>query len=476
MPAPGPPLWARGLQGVEGKMDDDRELREGPVGFPYAQVGLAAYLRRDELPVSDAALAEVRQSLIERLQKEFDSSVFYEKKPEHRQTFEEAAWRILGELSARRTDLHLSRAQEEKLIRGVVNQIAGLGVLEDYLPPFRTDLEELSLTPDGRLWLSIRGHAGWTQDTSFECSPADARNAALRILEMVRRTVTEMRPIEDGRIPRSVSLASGARFNVALPPIASGQYPAINLRFWSQDMPQLQDLLAWRSLDQPMADFLVQAVQAHTNLIVAGGTKTGKTTFLNILCAFIPAGERIVTVEDTQELRIGQGYPWVAMESRPPNMEGQGAVTLGDLVRNALRQSPDWLIPGEIRDGVAAYEALRAMSTGHWGMTTVHTDSAYDTPRQVVNLAQGAGFYAGNKEAAKERFAAAIRLVVHLGRLPGSSRRVVTRICEVEPELRKGDVYMRDLFRYDPGQDQWVQASQAQWLGRLAWEVSHSED
>lgn len=419
--------------------------------------------------LSEELLREVSEEIVAGLKKQFTSSEFGDKSPENRQRFEEAAYRLISQIIARR-DLHLTRQQEERLVRAVVNRVIGLGILQDYMPPYRTDLEELALNPDGRLWLSIRGQPGWSEDHSFQCTPDQARNAAARILELVNRTANEMHPIEDGRIPRTRGFASGARFNVALSPVAVGEYPSINVRFWTQELPALADLLQWRTLNQEMAAFLADAVRRHTNIVVAGGTKTGKTTFLNVLCTFVPPGERVVTVEDTHELLIGPTYNWVAMEARPANLEGKGEIGLGTLVRNALRQSPQWLIPGEIRDGEAAYQALRALSTGHYGMTTVHTESAYDTPRMIVNLAQGAGYYSGNKEAAKERFAMAIRLVVHIGFLPGTSRRVVTRICEVEPHLRKGDVYLRDIFRFDPEQDAWGQVEEPRWIGRLAWE------
>ncbi len=436
----------------------------------FFQMGLGVGERAVQPPVSEEVLREVEEEIVAGLKEQFRGEEFADKSPENRRRFEEAAYRIISRIVARR-NLVLPREVEARCVRTVVNRVIGLGVLQDYMPPYRTDLEELTLNPDGRLWLSIRGRPGWVEDKSFRCTPEEARNAALRILEMTGRTVSGMHPIEDGRIPRAKGgIAMGARFNVALPPVAVGEYPSINLRFWTEELPSLEDLLRWRTLSEEIAEFLRNAVQQHTNIVVAGGTKTGKTTLLNVLCSFIPPGERIVTVEDTHELVIGPQYNWVAMEAKPPNIEGKGEVSLGTLVRNALRQSPDWLIPGEIRDGEAAYQALRALSTGHYGMTTVHTESAYDTPRMIVNLAQGAGYYSGNKEAAKERFAMAIRLVVHVGFLPGTSRRVITRICEVEPYLRKGDVFLRDLFRYSTTRDTWEKVEEPRWIGKLAWE------
>jgi pilus assembly protein CpaF len=433
------------------------------------QIGLGIGEQAAPPPVSQEVLREVEEEIVTGLKDQFKGEDFMDKSPENRRRFEEAAYRIISRIIARR-NLVLPRDVETRCVRTVVNRVIGLGVFQDYMPPYCNDLEELVLNPDGRLWLSIRGKPGWMEDSSFRCTPEEARNAALRILEMTGRAVSGMHPIEDGRIPRGKGgIAMGARFNVALPPVAVGEYPAINLRFWTEDLPTLEDLLRWQTLSPEIALFLQEAVQQHTNIVVAGGTKTGKTTLLNILCSFIPEGERIVTVEDTHELMIAPRYNWVAMEAKPPNIEGKGEVSLGMLVRNALRQSPDWLIPGEIRDGEAAYQALRALSTGHYGMTTVHAESAYDTPRMIVNLAQGAGYYSGNKEAAKERFAMAIRLIVHLGFLPGTSRRVITRVCEVEPHLRKGDVYLRDLFRYDR-KDLWEKVEEPRFIGRLSWE------
>ncbi|MGB9724116.1 MAG: CpaF family protein [Chloroflexia bacterium] len=403
----------------------------------------------------------LRSRLVEALREQLPPQMFLQRTPENRRAIEATAYRLMATIGQA-----LPLEVEQGIIRRVVNQIFGLGVLQPYLE--RDDLEEVCLNPDGKLWLSLTNTPGWVQDTSFHATPEEAIQAARRLLELVGRTVNEMHPIEDGRIPRSEELAGGARVNVVLPPIASGRYPTINIRFWTRELMTVRDLLNCGTLSEEMANFLEGAVRGHVNICVSGGTKTGKTTLLNVLCSFIPREERIVTVEDTQELRL-EHPNWVAMESRPPNIEGQGEVSMGDLVRNALRQAPTWLIPGEIRDGEAAYQALRALSTGHYGMTTVHSESAYDTWRMIVNLAQGAGYYAGNKEAAKERFAVAIRMVVHLAILPGTTRRVITRICEVEPYLRRGNVSLRDLYAYDPEKDTWKAVASPLYIGFPAW-------
>ncbi|MEM3790546.1 MAG: ATPase, T2SS/T4P/T4SS family [Thermoproteota archaeon] len=405
----------------------------------------------------------IQGRLVELLRQALPPATFLSRTPENRRRLEAEAYRLIGEAAG---DAVLTGETERAIIRRVINQVFGLGVLQPYLE--RDDLEEVAINPDGTLWLSTTTSPGWIRDDSFHASPEELIQAARRLLELVGRTVNEMHPIEDGRIPRSEEMAAGARVNVVLPPISSGRFPTVNIRFWTRELMTLDDLLERRTLNPEIAAFLKEAVAAHTNICVSGGTKTGKTTLLNILCSFISPDERVVTVEDTQELRLTCPN-WVAMEGRPPNIEGQGEISMGTLVRNALRQAPTWLIPGEIRDGEAAYQALRAMSTGHYGMTTVHSESAYDTWRMIVNLAQGAGYYSGNKEAAKERFAVAIRLVVHLAVLPGTTRRVITRVCEVEPYLRRGNVSLRDLYVYVPERDTWEKRAEPRYIGRPAW-------
>ncbi len=259
-----------------------------------------------------------------------------------------------------------------------------------------------------------------------------------RILAPLGRRLDESSPMVDARTP------DGSRVNAVIPPIAIDG-PCLSVRKFRSDLLRSADLLASRSLDPPILDFLRHAVAERCNIVVSGGTGAGKTTMLNLLSQLINRRERLVTIEDTAELRLNHDHV-VRLETRPPNAEGLGEIPAKNLVRNALRMRPDRIVLGEIR-GVEVLDLLTAMNTGHDGsMTTVHANNAMDALLRLETLVGLTGFQIAEKTL-RQILCSAIDLVIQVTRLP-DGRRCVSEIVEVIG-LREGDYVSNVLFRYD---------------------------
>lgn len=259
-----------------------------------------------------------------------------------------------------------------------------------------------------------------------------------RILSPIGRRVDESTPMVDARLP------DGSRVNAIIPPIALDG-PCLSIRKFRKKALTSEDLIRSGTVSEAALKYLQERVQKRTNLIVVGGTGSGKTTFLNLLSQWIPQGERIVTVEDAAELRLQHGHV-VRLETRPPNLEGERAVTARDLVRNALRMRPDRIIVGEVR-GDEVLDMLQAMNTGHDGsMTTIHANSTQDAIHRLELLAGFAG-YNGSEVTFRGQVASAIQMLVHVARQADGKRRL-TSVTEVLG-LAGQDLQMRTVFRYD---------------------------
>lgn len=259
-----------------------------------------------------------------------------------------------------------------------------------------------------------------------------------RILSPLGRRVDESTPMVDARLP------DGSRVNAIIPPIALDG-PCVSIRKFRKTALTTDQLLASGSVSRPALDYLKARVVGRANLIVIGGTGSGKTTFLNMLALWIPPGERIVTVEDAAELRLDHDHV-VRLETRPPNLEGERAVTARDLVRNALRMRPDRIVVGEVR-GDEVLDMLQAMNTGHDGsMTTLHANTPKDAIHRMELLASFAGFK-GSDASFRSQIAAAIHLIVHVARLPSGERRLMS-VAQLAGHDDRGMI-LKDLFRYD---------------------------
>ncbi|ROH92985.1 CpaF family protein [Stagnimonas aquatica] len=260
-----------------------------------------------------------------------------------------------------------------------------------------------------------------------------------RILAPIGRRVDESTPMVDARLP------DGSRVNAIIPPIALNG-PCLSIRKFRKSALTADDLLRSDTVSRIEIDYLRERVRDRANLIVVGGTGSGKTTFLNLISQWIPSEERVITVEDAAELRLENAHV-VRLETRPPNLEGQRAVTARDLVRNALRMRPDRIIVGEVR-GDEVLDMLQAMNTGHDGsMTTLHANSTRDAIHRLELLAGFAGFK-GSSATFRGQIASSIDLFVHVARLPTGARKLMA-VSEVIG-LEGDGLQLRDLFRYDP--------------------------
>jgi pilus assembly protein CpaF len=311
----------------------------------------------------------------------------------------------------------LDAGARAELVAKVAERSFGLGPLEPLLGDPAVD--EVMVNGSGAVWVERGGRIERT-DVAFG-TDEDVRHAIERILAPLGRRVDEAEPLCDARLP------DGSRVNVVIPPLALDG-PVLTIRRFRRHGFSDGDLVELGTWSPPLRDFLAQAVRARLSILVSGGTGSGKTTTLNALSSFVPAGERIVTIEDTAELRLQQPHV-VRLEARPPSVEGRGEITIRRLVRNALRMRPDRIVVGEVR-GPEALDMLSAMSTGHDGsLCTVHAGSPAEALRRLETLALMAGV--GLPHAAiREQLADAVDLVVHQARVGGGARRVVA-VAEV---------------------------------------------
>ena len=311
----------------------------------------------------------------------------------------------------------LAEAEREALCRRVLRLAGGLGPLEPLLADPAVD--EVMVNGPGRVYVERRGRVEATP-ARFE-SEADLLHAIERILAPLGRRVDEASPLCDAR------LEDGSRVNVVVRPL-SLVGPCLTIRRFRRDGFSLRDLVTGGTLPAEAAELLALAVAARASILVSGGTGSGKTTTLNALSGAIPAGQRIVTIEDAAELSLRQEHV-VRLEARPPNLEGRGEVTIRMLVVNALRMRPDRIVVGEVR-GPEALDLLQALNTGHDGsLSTVHANSPEDALRRLETLALMAGVGLPH-QAVRDQVAGALDLVVHQARRPDGSRAVVS-IAEV---------------------------------------------
>ena len=333
----------------------------------------------------------------------------------------------------------LDPATRTELVRRIAERSFGMGPLEPLLADPAVD--EIMVNGTGAVWIERAGRIEAT--TVAFTDEAELRHAIERILAPLGRRVDEAEPLCDARLP------DGSRVNVVLPPLAVDG-PILTIRRFRPRGFTGADLVARLTWTQPLHDVLEAAVAARCNVLVSGGTGSGKTTTLNALSAFVGAEERIVTIEDTAELRLQQPHV-VRLEARPASVEGRGEVTIRRLVRNALRMRPDRIVVGEVR-GPEALDMLGAMSSGHDGsLCTVHAGSPEEALRRIETLALMAGVGLPHV-AIREQVAGAIDLVVHQARLPDGDRRVVA-LAEVVRVA--GGPATRELYAVRKGRARW---------------------
>ena len=328
----------------------------------------------------------------------------------------------------------LPSPEKERLCREIRNELLGYGPLEPLLAD--ASINDILVNNYSKVFVERRG----------KLEPSIIRftdNAhLLKIIEKIAsgvgRRIDESCPMVDARLP------DGSRVNAIIPPLALDG-PALSIRKFARDPIKVEDLIAFGAITEDMAEVLHGMVQARLNILISGGTGTGKTTFLNVLSSFIPNDERIITIEDSAELQLQQDHV-VRLETRPPNLEGQGEVNQRDLVRNALRMRPDRIILGEVRSG-EALDMLQAMNTGHDGsLATIHANSPRDALTRLETMVSMAGLNIPER-AIRHQMCSAIDVVLQLARLSDGSRKMMNlfEIVGMEGEM----ITMQEIFAYN---------------------------
>jgi pilus assembly protein CpaF len=328
----------------------------------------------------------------------------------------------------------LSSADRQSIVTDVIDNVVGYGPIEVFLHD--PEVTEIMVNNPESIYVERRGKLYPTDRTFLD------EQHLLRIIDkivgQVGRRVDESVPMVDARLP------DGSRVNAIVHPLAING-PMLTIRKFSKEPYTVKDLIAFGTLDERVARLLEGAVRGRLNILISGGTGSGKTTLLNVVSSFIPDNERIITIEDAAELRLGQAHV-LRLESRPPNIERRGEISIRDLVRNSLRMRPDRIVVGEVR-GPEALDMLQAMNTGHDGsLSTVHSNSPRDALARLETMVLMAGLDLPIR-AIREQVTSALDLLVHVARLRDGTRRVV-QVSEVQG-LEGDMVVLEDIFAFD---------------------------
>lgn len=403
------------------------EVAENPPSLLSELIAPAVISQSDLNPIKD----EVHRTLLERL-----GPKLYDGRIESHQ-LQEIVYEVISDV-LNSSELMLSSFDRARVVQEVVDEVLGLGPIQPLLRnPRVTEImvnrfDTVYFEEDGRL---SRSELSFTTEEHL-------RRTIERIVSNVGRRIDESSPLVDARLP------DGSRVNAVVPPI-SIDGAALTIRKFSPEPLTTDDLIAFDTLTGEAVDFLKACIRARLNILISGGTGSGKTTTLNVLSSFIPENERIITVEDAAELQLRQPHV-VRLESRPVNIEGQGLVTVRDLVRNSLRMRPDRIVVGEVRDG-AALDMLQAMNTGHDGsLTTLHANSPKDALIRLENLVLMAGVEFPVR-VVREQIVEALDLIVHQARLRDGSRKIIA-ISEVTG-LDQENIQLQDVFKFNLSAD-----------------------
>ena len=341
--------------------------------------------------------------------------------------------RTLIEVVIHDRDISLSARAKEQMLAEVLNEVIGYGPIQNFLDD--PTISEVMVNGPDRIYIERNGRVETTNRRFMD--DGHVRRIIDKIVAPLGRRLDEATPMVDARLP------DGSRVNAIIPPI-SVIGPCLTIRKFSADPFAAEDLVAFGTLSDTMRAFLEGCVLSRLNILVSGGTGSGKTTTLNVLSSMIPHDERIITVEDAAELQLQQDHV-ITLESRPPNLEGRGEITIRDLVRNCLRMRPDRIIVGECR-GAEALDMLQAMNTGHDGsITTVHSNSPRDTLSRIETLVLMANANLPSR-AIREQVSSALDVIIHQERLRDGTRRI-TNITEVQG-LEGDTIVLQDLFTF----------------------------
>ncbi len=380
-----------------------------------------------------ATLEEMRQKMHQFVIQELGPILYDQRVSEmdlRRQVHEQLVRALSQERAA------LTATEKAQLVQEVSDDVLGYGPIDRFLKD--DSITEVMVNGPERVYVERAGKIELTEVKFVD--ETHLRRIIDKIVSQVGRRVDESNPMVDARLP------DGSRVNVVVHPLAIGG-PFLTVRRFSADPFRVEDLIEFGTITPQVAHFIDACVRGRLNIVVSGGTGTGKTTLLNVISSFIPETERIITVEDAKELQLSQDHV-LPLESRPANIEGRGEIKIRDLVRNALRMRPDRIVVGEVRGG-ESLDMLQAMNTGHDGsITTVHSNTPRDTLSRIETMSLMAGMELPMR-AIREQMASALDMVVHISRLRDGTRRVthVAEIMGMEGEV----VVMQDLYLFDYG-------------------------
>jgi pilus assembly protein CpaF len=413
-------------------LDAESSRQAAQIGQWMKSRGSKARRGRKSIDPRTALKMVIHKRLVEvidlkKLNKEMDESE--EKEGALRKQAYAAVVRLMDDEGRSVTDRH----DRERIVKEILDEALGLGPLEDLLAD--DNITEIMVNSRDQTYIELKGKlvevdANFTDD-------AQLLGVIERIVHPIGRRVDEKSPMVDARLP------DGSRVNAIIPPLAL-EGPSLTIRKFSKDPLTVRNLIEFDSITEEMADLLRSCVEAKLNILISGGTGSGKTTLLNVLSSFIPSDERIVTVEDSAELQLKQPHV-VRLESRPANIEGEGAVTIRDLVKNCLRMRPDRIVVGECR-GAEALDMLQAMNTGHDGsLTTIHANTPRDCISRLETLVMFTGLELPSK-AIREQISNAIHIIVQQARMLDGTRKV-TKISEITG-MEGPTITLQDIFVY----------------------------
>ena len=332
------------------------------------------------------------------------------------------------------SNIPLTDTERDDLVSDVVHDILGYGPIQEFLDD--DTVTEIMVNSTEPIYVE---RSGQLEETASNFASQDhVRRVIDRIVDQIGRRIDESSPMVDAR------LADGSRVNAVIPPLAVDG-PSLTIRKFSREPMTITDLVGFGSMSDELAQFLQAAVEGRISIVISGGTGTGKTTMLNAISNFVPDRERLVTIEDAVELQLQQRHV-VRLETRPPNVEGKGAVEIRSLVRNSLRMRPDRIIVGEVR-GAEALDMLQAMNTGHEGsLTTLHANSPRDALSRLETMVLMAGLDLP-LAAIREQIASAIQMIVQITRLSDGTRRV-TQVAEVAG-MESGVIQLSEIYLFE---------------------------
>jgi len=361
------------------------------------------------------------------LEKSGESYIDYAKLDED--VFQRRIESVFKSILQKNKELVLTRHEQEQILSEIISYLLGLGPIDNLLR--NPEVTEIMVNGPNRVYIEKNGNLELTGITFRD--EDHMMYFIEKIISPLGRRATELDPYVDAR------LSDGSRVNIVRAPVSSVG-PILTIRKFSRRVLTIDDLINLGTLDSITAEFLKAAVISRLNLLISGGASSGKTTLLNVLASFTPEGERVITIEDTRELRFSREHT-VYLETRPPNIEGKGAITIRDLIKNSLHMRPDRIIVGEVRSD-EVLDMIQAMNTGHEGsMATLHANSPTEALDRLEVLAlMGSNNISG--EVAKRQIVSAINLIVHMNRRVDGSRKI-TQISEV---VKSREYLLQDLF------------------------------